>query len=201
MGSEVPIKLSLKEGGKYRPLFQYVLVHLILKWVMDTHIAPAFFMPPTLNSFLKFLKHDLWLTRYDQLLPQTHSITPEDTLWIMSKTAVGHEHRKWKFWSKISKVQPNWCSGGEIPSKLGTLFHHQFPKPSFPKLPFPGEMIHLSQRIDFPLICPQFHPSQSSSFFPSCPSFLLTLVWATRHQSRLPCTAVKEGFFLFFFFF
>lgn len=167
---------------------------------MDTHITPAFFTPPTLNSFLKFLKYDLWLTRYNRLLPQTHSTTPEDILWITSKTAAGHEHRKWKFWSKISKVQPNWCSGGEIPSKLGTLFHHQFPKPSFPKLPFPGEMIHLGQRIDFPLICPQFHPRVS--VHPSSPAPVSCLLLSGQPDTNSVCLvlhAVKEGFFLFFF--
>ena len=101
------------------------------------------------------------------------------------------------FGPRLVKFSQTGVAVGKIPSKLGTLFHHQFPKPSFPKLPLPGEMIHLGQRIDFPLICPQFHPRVRVHPSSPCSSFLL-LVWATRHQSHLPCMGVEEGFSLFF---
>ena len=197
MGSEVPIKLSLKGGGKYRPLFEYILVNLILKWVMDTHTPPAFFMPPTLNSFLKFLKYDLWLTRYDQLLPQTHSTTPEDILWIMSKTAAGREHRKWKFWSKTSKVQPNWCSSGENTIKTRNTISSPVPQAIIPETSLArwNDSFRPENRFHSYLstIPPQ---SQSSSFFP------LLQFPATRLGNQTPIPSAlygsRRGFFSFF---
>ena len=60
METEVPIKLSPKERGKYRPVLKYVPVNLTLKWKIYTDIPPALSMPPTLlNSFLKLLKYYL----------------------------------------------------------------------------------------------------------------------------------------------
>ena len=79
------------------------------------------------------------------------------------------------FGPRLVKFSQTGVAVGKIPSKLGTLFHHQFPKPSFPKLPLPGEMIHLGQRIDFPLICPQFHPRVRVHPSSPCSSFLLLL--------------------------
>lgn len=53
----------------------------------------------------------------------------------------------------------------ETLSKLGALFRHQFSKPLSPKLPFPAEMIHFGQRMNFPLSFYNSTPQWSSSFF------------------------------------
>lgn len=62
----------------------------------------------------------------------------------------------------------------EMLCKLGAVFHHQFSRPLSPKLPFPAEMIHFGQQMNFPLSFYNSTPQWSSSFFPF-PNFLLLL--------------------------
>lgn len=103
------------------------------------------------------------------------------------------------FWSKISKVQPNWCSSGENTIKTRNTISSPVPQAIIPETSLPRWNDSFRPENRFPSYLSTIPPqSQSSSFFPLL-LFPATLVWTTRHQSHLPCMGVEEGFSLFFF--